>query len=53
VEAEHIPTAKNKVVAEFWDRLGLTLDSENNGTKHYRLITKNYRMKQFRYFKFE
>jgi FkbH-like protein len=53
VEAEHIPTAKNKVVAEFWDRLGLTLDSEKNGTKHYRLITKNYRMKQFRYFKFE
>jgi FkbH-like protein len=53
VEAEYIPTAKNKLVAEFWDRLGLTLDSENNGTKHYRLITKNYHMKQFRYFEFE
>jgi predicted enzyme involved in methoxymalonyl-ACP biosynthesis len=53
VEAEYIPTANNKLVADFWDRLGLTFKNENNGTKYYQLTTKNYHTKQFKYFKFE
>jgi FkbH-like protein len=53
VEAEYIPTAKNKLAAEFWDRLGLTLKNENNGTKYYQLTTKNYHTKQFKHFQFE
>ncbi|MBK7001217.1 MAG: HAD-IIIC family phosphatase [Rhodoferax sp.] len=36
IEAEYRPTAKNAQVADFYDRLGLPLISENNGVKHYR-----------------
>jgi FkbH-like protein len=53
LETEYVPTEKNKLVAEFWNRLGLTLKNENNGTKYYRLIVKNYPAVEFKYLKFE
>jgi FkbH-like protein len=37
VRAKYIPTAKNHQVAEFYDKIGLELIAENNGTKEYRL----------------
>lgn len=36
IEAEYRPTAKNGQVADFYDRLGLRLVSEDNGVKRYR-----------------
>lgn len=36
LEAEYRPTAKNAQVADFYDRLGLPLVSEDNGTRRYR-----------------
>jgi FkbH-like protein len=53
VEAEYIPTAKNKLVAEFWGRLGLILKNEKNNTKYYQLDVNNYQIKRLRYFQFE
>lgn len=36
IEADYRPTAKNAQVADFYDRLGLSLVSEDNGVRHYR-----------------
>lgn len=35
VEATFIPTAKNSLVADFYDRIGFTLQDESNGVKKY------------------
>jgi FkbH-like protein len=38
LHAEYIPSAKNAQVADFYDRLGLTLiDKSANGVRHYRV----------------
>ena len=37
VTSTYIPTAKNIQTADFYDRCGFTLESEKNGTKHYRI----------------
>ena len=34
--AEYIPTSKNAQVLDFYDRLGMTLEKENNGVRHYK-----------------
>lgn len=36
IEAEYRPTAKNAQVADFYERLGLRLVSDDNGVKRYR-----------------
>jgi predicted enzyme involved in methoxymalonyl-ACP biosynthesis len=36
IEAEFRPTAKNKQVADFYERLGLPLVEEREGVKRYR-----------------
>ena len=35
LHATYIPTAKNAQVADFYDKLGFTIESEQEGTKHY------------------
>lgn len=35
LKATYIPTLKNSQVAEFYEKSGFSLQSENNGTKHY------------------
>lgn len=38
VKATYVPTAKNKLTAEFYDRLGLTCcQTDADGTKHYEM----------------
>jgi predicted enzyme involved in methoxymalonyl-ACP biosynthesis len=53
VEAEYIKTAKNNLVADFWDKNGFKkLVSDNNTTK-YQLPLKEYKPKNLKYLKFE
>lgn len=42
IEAEYRPTAKNAQVADFYDRLGLPLVAEDNGTRHYRAALDSF-----------
>lgn len=42
IEAEYRPTAKNAQVADFYDRLGLPLVSEDNGTRYYRAALDDF-----------
>ena len=43
----YIPTAKNRPVADLYDRLGFDLLSDEDGTKTYRLNLKGYQKKEF------
>lgn len=42
IEAEYRPTAKNAQVADFYDRLGLPLVAEDNGTRYYRAALDSF-----------
>lgn len=42
IEAEYRPTAKNAQVADFYDRLGLSLVAEDNGTRYYRAALDSF-----------
>ncbi|MGE3853030.1 MAG: HAD-IIIC family phosphatase [Planctomycetota bacterium] len=42
IEAEYRPTAKNAQVANFYDRLGLPLVAEDNGTRYYRAALDSF-----------
>ena len=43
IEAEYRPTAKNAQVVDFYDRLGLQLVAEYNGTRHYRAALDSFK----------
>jgi len=42
IEAEYRPTEKNAQVADFYDRLGLPLVAEANGTRYYRAALDSF-----------
>ena len=50
VNAQYIPTYKNKQVEELFEKYGFEL-LENNDSKKYRLIVKNYEYTKINYIK--
>lgn len=42
VEAQFIPTAKNELVVDFYDRLGLAVADENEGIKRYSMALDEF-----------
>jgi FkbH-like protein len=43
IKAKYIPTKKNILAADFYDKAGFTLDhTEADGTKHYSLLLNDY-----------
>lgn len=42
VEAAYLPTPKNAVCREFWDKMGFALAKEENGARYYRLQAADY-----------
>jgi len=43
IEADYLPTAKNGQAADFYDRLGLALQREENGARHYAQALEDFR----------
>jgi predicted enzyme involved in methoxymalonyl-ACP biosynthesis len=53
ISAEYIPTAKNNLVADFWDRMEFKLSKIEAEHKVYKLNTINYKQKRFECFKIQ
>jgi FkbH-like protein len=51
VNADYVPTAKNKPVRDFYDSLGFNLCSEHSDIKHYSLDLQTYAPKEITYIK--
>lgn len=51
VSAHYIPTMKNKPVSDFYDKAGLPLIEEANGTKKYEIIINDYKKMNINYIK--
>ena len=43
IEADYLPTAKNGQAADFYDRLGLALQREEDGARHYAQALEDFR----------
>lgn len=53
IEANYVPTQKNKPVADFYDRVGLPMVEENEGSKHYAIDIEKYEFKNINYIKID
>ena len=51
VEAQYLPTQKNKPVSDFFDKCGFPAKSENEGEKHYALKMDDYKENSIDYIK--
>lgn len=51
VAAQYIPTMKNKPVSDFYDKVGLVMVGESDGTKNYSINTNEYTSKSINYIK--
>jgi FkbH-like protein len=49
VSAEYIPSAKNNLVADFWDKMGFTRQDSNSKQVQYLKQLTNYKPPQFEY----
>ena len=49
IEANYLPTQKNKPVIDFYERAGLALIEEKEGAKHYALNIEKYEFKNINY----
>ena len=49
IEANYLPTQKNKPVVDFYERAGLALIEEKEGAKHYAIDTEKYKFKNIKY----
>lgn len=49
IEANYLPTQKNKPVVDFYERAGLALIEEKEGAKHYAIDTEKYKFKNINY----
>ena len=51
VTAQYIPTMKNKPVSDFYDKVGLPVEEEIDGTKKYQMSISDYKLKNINYIK--
>ena len=51
ISAEYIPTAKNNLVAGFWDKMGFEKENADAKQVRYSKQLKNYQSQQFLYLK--
>lgn len=51
VDAQYLPTQKNKPVSDFFDKCGLRVVSEEDGAKNYSLEIKEYNYQNVEYIK--
>jgi FkbH-like protein len=49
VSAEYIPSAKNNLVADFWDKMGFTRQDSNSKQVQYSKLLTNYKPPRFEY----
>jgi FkbH-like protein len=53
IEAEHIKTAKNNLVADFWDKNGFKKMASDKNVTRYEMLLKEYKPKNLKYLKLE
>lgn len=51
VTAQYIPTMKNKPVSDFYDKVGLPVEEDIDGTKKYQMSISDYKQKNINYIK--
>ena len=51
VEAQYLPTQKNKPVADFFDKCSFSVSSQKDGEKQYALNTRDYKTNNIDYIK--
>lgn len=51
IKAQYIPTMKNKPVSNFYDKAGIPMVEENDGTKIYEINISDYNKKNINYIK--